>query len=560
MKGECVGLVVGQTNHVLVVHPALGPDAGQQSGQRQGEASSAQQDGGGLGGPKEPVVGAGREEREEVGDGHLQVHGGGDLPVGDLANAQLVEGAVLVPRVEQPVEQQQGGGEGNTGQHGGDQEQHRQVPHVGVLGGDHVVVTDRDEGSVVQQGDEHEHQHGQLEVVGPLLAAEARPGGPVAGLEVEGLHGQHGDEEEDQQLQSGRDAVRDEVLHALEDAAGDDDALHDGGEALIGEHDISSGASGVRGTSHSDTHVGALQGRRIVHTVSSHARLEAHLSQALHDQELVLGEHLREPVSRTDVVAVQLGQLRGSLLRHGVQHRQTLGAADQGYNASATLDAIAQVEHTCGLHGDKQVVSGDHLHLHAVGQRAEDGLLGVVAGGGQEGQQADHVPLVVVVGLGHGQGADASGAQGGHVGLASCGDLLVLAQLQQHVGRALGGLEGLAGLAVAQGALGALHDGVEGHKVELLNVVQRLDVGLAQGHGVQSVSRGFLPLRSHGGVAQSGVLVLALHVDGGVLLDNHLVHRESTSLVGAEHGHAGHVLDSSQTSDDSAVLGELLGA
>jgi hypothetical protein len=57
--------------------------------------------------------------------------------------------------------------------------------------------------SLVQQGDEHEHQHGQAEEVLLVLL-----------VVLVGRHGQHGDEEEHQQLQGGGDAVVDEGLDA----------------------------------------------------------------------------------------------------------------------------------------------------------------------------------------------------------------------------------------------------------------------------------------------------------------------------------------------------------
>ena len=46
-------------------------------------------------------------------------------------------------------------------------------------------------------------------------------------------------------LQGGGHPVGDEVLDALEDGAGDDDAVHNGGEARLGQHDVGSRAGGI---------------------------------------------------------------------------------------------------------------------------------------------------------------------------------------------------------------------------------------------------------------------------------------------------------------------------
>jgi hypothetical protein len=81
--------------------------------------------------------------------------------------------------------------------------------------------------------------------------------------------------------------------HAPEDLAGDDDGVHQHGQAGLREHDICGRAGGVGGALHGDAHVRALQGGRVVDAVAGHAHGEALLAQRLHDDELVLGEHLQ---------------------------------------------------------------------------------------------------------------------------------------------------------------------------------------------------------------------------------------------------------------------------
>jgi hypothetical protein len=53
-----------------------------------------------------------------------------------------------------------------------------------------------------------------------------------------GLEGKHRDEEEDEQLQRGRDAVVQEVADAAEDLARDDDRVHDCAQARLRQHDV----------------------------------------------------------------------------------------------------------------------------------------------------------------------------------------------------------------------------------------------------------------------------------------------------------------------------------
>lgn len=59
-------------------------------------------------------------------------------------------------------------------------------------------------------------------------------------------------------------------------------------QAGLGQHNIGSGTGGISCAGHSDTDVGTLQGRGIIHTVAGHAHSEALLAQRLHNQVLVL--------------------------------------------------------------------------------------------------------------------------------------------------------------------------------------------------------------------------------------------------------------------------------
>jgi hypothetical protein len=54
-------------------------------------------------------------------------------------------------------------------------------------------------------------------------------------------------EKENEKLQSGRDSIDNEVLHALKNASGHDDPLDDGGQPLLREHYIRSRAGRIGG-------------------------------------------------------------------------------------------------------------------------------------------------------------------------------------------------------------------------------------------------------------------------------------------------------------------------
>ena len=79
----------------------------------------------------------------------------------------------------------------------------RKFHTAGVLG-HHVVVSNGDEGTIVQHGDEHKHQDGHVKVVWPRGVVA------VVWLIVHRLECEHGDEEEEQ-LQGGRYTVRQKV-------------------------------------------------------------------------------------------------------------------------------------------------------------------------------------------------------------------------------------------------------------------------------------------------------------------------------------------------------------
>merc|ERR1719329_1395723 len=218
-----------------------------------------------------------------------------------------------------------------------------------------------------------------------------------------------------------------------------------------------------------------LQSRRIVHTVTCHANSVVQLAQALHDQILVLRIGLGETIGRQESVTVISAQVLGLLFSFLVQERKAVGC----------LYAVAHVQNSRGLHGDEQVIAGDHLHCHAVLLRQPHCVLGVGTGRIQESQQAHHPPDTALVGLGHSDGSDAALAQVRHILLdlplqLSIATASLLHQLQQHLRGSLAGLELLAVVdllaLVPNGSLGALDHRIEGQVVQLLDAVHGLQV------------------------------------------------------------------------------------
>eukprot|EP00961_Rhodomonas_salina_P185835 2509171-Rhodomonas_salina.1 len=130
---------------------------------------------------------------------------------------------------------------------------------------------------------------------------------------------------------------------------------------------------------------------------------------------------------------------------------------------------------------------------------------------------------------------------------------MVVAKVEDHMGRALGDGKHLA-VGPLQLALSPLLARVEGQELQLLIRVAALKVeaGVGQNHRVEGIPGWLEPLGGKRGLEQDRVTRFALAKDGAVVLDHHLVHREGTGLVRAQHVHPGHLLDRRQTSHDGA--------
>ncbi|CAM9922982.1 unnamed protein product, partial [Heterosigma akashiwo] len=321
------------------VHGPEGPRVGEDGGHAQREGTGAEQrQARGL--LPEEAVRARAEQRQEAAERAVEVHGRHALLVVQV-DAHAAHEGVAVDGVQAQGQKPQRGAAGDGAQHGGDGVEHLQVPHVRALRVLHAVVGDGDDGAVVQQRDDDQRQHGHApEVV-------------VAGVVVHGVDQEHREEEEHQQHERAGHAVDHEGPHAREDHARDLDGLHDGHEPLLGQHQVGGGAGRVRGARHRDADVRLLERGRVVDAVARHAAHEPLAAQRLHEDELVLGEHLREAVAlddlRRDLVHV-VGQLAV-----GPHVRQALAAQD----------VVPHAQLPRGLARDGRVVARDHLHLHA---------------------------------------------------------------------------------------------------------------------------------------------------------------------------------------------------
>ena len=108
--------------------------------------------------------------------------------------------------------------------------------------------------------------------------------------------------------------------------------------------------------------------------------------QDVHDVEFVFGEHLGEAVRVLD----GLLQLRGLMMA---------GIAE----AAGVQNVLAQPQLSSGFPADGQLITRDHLHVYAHLPRGGDGRFGILAGGIEEREDAQKLPLPLRVRPRHAQ-------------------------------------------------------------------------------------------------------------------------------------------------------------
>mmetsp|Transcript_15325 Transcript_15325/g.33089 ORF Transcript_15325/g.33089 Transcript_15325/m.33089 type:complete len:1080 (-) Transcript_15325:311-3550(-) len=344
---------------------------------------------------------------------------------------------------------------------------------------------------------------GAVHDVGLLLLVRQGDGGHHVGTQVHhqdhhGGQGQgqadHNEAQEGANLGDvGGERVADGLLQVVEDEATLLHAVHDGGEVVVHENHVSSLLGHVlAGDAHGHTNVTLLEGGGVVHTVTGHRH---HLSAALvvlHNLQLVGGGHASEHNLLVAERGVPLG-----LARNGILDRLPLADVVTLHNGP-----LAGVHHVLvkdahrlgnGLGGDG-VVARHHEHLDARALALLHRLGHALAGGVDEGQEADEGEVIL-----------------GEVLGGLLGELVVLVVL-------LGEL----GVGKAQHALAEATELLVGADELLLELLGERDLLAVEHHELAAVddALGGALEHQHEGVRGGGLLVDGqLPLVGGVELD-----------------------------------------
>lgn len=406
-----------------------------------------------------------------------------------------------------------------------------QVPRVGSVRRQDSVEGQGHDGTVVQDGNDQNHEGREVELPDEGHQGEADDDSDGNGTGVDGV-----------------------VSHTLENDSGTSDGVNDGGQSGFGQDNIGGTSSGVSSTFDGDTDVRSGQCRRIVRTITSHGAQVTESLNSLDDFKLVFGENTGESIGVHDHL-VQVGVLGtggGSIL-------QNLGG----------VHVVTETQSSTGFLGDGELITSDHLDLDTEGLSVIDGLLGVGSGRVEDGEKTDKFETVAlgIRGVTHdflegdGQGSETSSSELFDVVLKLVLDFRGLvsgAKFDDDTGHTLGSSLELASGFFSVGDLGSLVDRVEGLEVEELDALSS-QCGVREGTNNTTVD-GILVLSSRGvGSEQDGLVngegTVGLDV---LLVDGELVGGQCTGLVGTQDGNTGQLFDGGDTGNDSLVLGELL--
>ncbi len=236
-------------------------------------------------------------------------------------------------------------------------------------------------------GDPAVHQLGVVDGGLPDVALGiVREGTEALLIQIDGAESEDRDEEEDKQLQSGRDTVKNEVLETSENLTRKLDGINDHAEALASQNNVCGSAGSICRSRNGDTNIGTLERGGVVDTISGHAAAEAGLAEGLDNKVLVLRENLGEAVGGDNHLSVLLDKIIGN---------GTLVTEDG--QAVRALDVGAHAKHAGGLNGNDSVVSSDHLDSDAVLAALLDGLLGVGTRRVEESENTEHAPVAIIV-------------------------------------------------------------------------------------------------------------------------------------------------------------------
>lgn len=409
-----------------------------------------------------------------------------------------------------------------------------EVPVVGVLRGDDAVLGDGQDGSVVEDSEDKNHE----------------------GREIK-LPGKDHDREAEDDTDSDRAGVGRVVAHALEDLAGSEDGIDNDRQTGLGQDNVGSRAGSVRGISDSNTDVGLGKSRGIVDTITSHGSEVAEVLETGNNVVLVLRIDTSETIGLKDELIDSVGL--DVLISGGTI------AEDRGVEHMVT-----ELEATTSLLGNSKLVSSNHLNLDTQSLSTVNGLLGIVAGGivdGQETNESETSSGRVLEALGDLFNSNSKGTKttagkliniSVHLGNLGVG-LVAGAEIEDDGRHSLGDtVDGVVGEA-AVGHLGTLVGRVEGDKVELLNSLAGQG-GVGEGLDNTGID-GILVLHT-GGVGREEDNVLGGDIGVGLdvgEIDGQFVKSKSSGLVRAKNGNTSQLLNSRHAGNNSFVLGKLTG-
>ncbi len=176
------------------------------------------------------------------------------------------------------IKQSEGGDDPDDTQHRGNPQHQTHVPGLGLILVMNVVISDGQDGSVVEQRQYHDHHRRQW-------------------IEVEHQDRQRHEQQHAQRLSNTVDRI---AVHPLERFSALLDRVDNHRQAGRHQHDGCRRARGVRGAGNGDAAVSFLQRGGVVHPVARHADNVAALLQHVHDMELVFGEYLGKTVGFFD--------------------------------------------------------------------------------------------------------------------------------------------------------------------------------------------------------------------------------------------------------------------
>src|ERR1700691_44913 len=172
------------------------------------------------------------------------------------------------------VEEAERGHDSDNTQNGRDPQHQAHIPFLGPIAVMHLVISDRENGAVVEYGNHHDHHRGH-------------------GVEIKYEDRQR---HEEQHAESFGDAIDCVTVHPLEDAAALLDRIDDHRETGCEEYDVRRRAGRVGCAGNRDAAVRLLERGSVVHPVAGHTDNMAVLLQDVDNVVFVFGEHLGETV------------------------------------------------------------------------------------------------------------------------------------------------------------------------------------------------------------------------------------------------------------------------